>query len=117
MNLFADDAKLLRVIKTREDCLLLQEDLNTVYEWSRKWKLEFNGKKCHIMELGKIKRRPIWNYLMGEEQIMNTKEEKDLGVIIQENLSLYKHISKISGLSYKMLTNIRVAFHYMDKNI
>ncbi|MPC89884.1 hypothetical protein E2C01_084847 [Portunus trituberculatus] len=36
INLFAGDAKLLRVIKTRKDCLLLQEDLNKIYEWSKK---------------------------------------------------------------------------------
>ena len=55
--------------------------------------------------------------MMGEEQIIKTKEEKDLGVIIQENLSPEKHISKIFGLSYKMLTNIRVAFYYIDKDM
>ena len=41
-------------------------------------KLEFNAKKCHIMELGKSKRRPVWNYMM--EQITKTKDEKDLVV-------------------------------------
>ncbi|MPC84853.1 hypothetical protein E2C01_079603 [Portunus trituberculatus] len=69
------------------------------------------------MELGKSKRRPAWNYLMGHERIMKTKEEKDLVVIMQENLSPDKHISNIFGLSYKILINIRVAFHYMDKDM
>ncbi|MPC08234.1 Zinc transporter 9 [Portunus trituberculatus] len=32
--------------------------MNEIYEGSRKWRLEFNTKKCHIMELGKSKRRP-----------------------------------------------------------
>ncbi|MPC78882.1 hypothetical protein E2C01_073384 [Portunus trituberculatus] len=48
---------------------------------------------------------------------MKNKEEKDLGVIIQESLNPEKHISKIFGLSYKMLTNIRVAFPFMDKDM
>ncbi|MPC77704.1 hypothetical protein E2C01_072166 [Portunus trituberculatus] len=69
------------------------------------------------MELRKSKRRLVWNSLMGEEQIMKTKEEIDLGVIIQENLSPDKHISKIFELSYKMLTSMRVAFCYMDKDM
>ncbi|MPC91532.1 hypothetical protein E2C01_086576 [Portunus trituberculatus] len=69
------------------------------------------------MELGKSKRRPVWNYLMGEEQIMKTEEEKNLGVVIQENLNPVKHISKIFGLAYKTLTNIRVAIQYMDKDM
>ena len=80
--------------------------------------MEFNAKKRHIMELGKSKRRPVWNYIMmGEEQIKKTKEEKDLRVIIQENLNPEKIISMIFGLSYKILTNIRVAFHYIDKDV
>ncbi|MPD02924.1 hypothetical protein E2C01_098533 [Portunus trituberculatus] len=37
--------------------------------------------------------------------------------MIQENLSPEKHISKIFGRSYKMLTNIRVASQYMDKDM
>ncbi|MPC48327.1 hypothetical protein E2C01_042095 [Portunus trituberculatus] len=84
-----------------------QQCINKTYEWSKKWKLEFNAKKCHIMELGKCKRRLVWNYLMEEEQIMKTKEGKDLGVIIQENQNSKKHISKIFGLAYKMLTPIK----------
>ncbi|MPC52788.1 hypothetical protein E2C01_046665 [Portunus trituberculatus] len=91
--------------------------MNKIYEWSKKWILKFIAKKCHIMKLGKNKRRPLWNCLMGKEQIMKTKEEKELGVIIQENLSPKKHISIIFGLSYKMLTNIRVTFQYMDKDM
>ncbi|MPC73377.1 hypothetical protein E2C01_067704 [Portunus trituberculatus] len=39
------------------------------------------------MESGKNKRRPVWKYLMGEEQIRKTKEEKDLEVVMQENLN------------------------------
>ncbi|MPC61232.1 hypothetical protein E2C01_055299 [Portunus trituberculatus] len=67
------------------------------------------------MDLGKSNRRLVRNYLMGEEQIIKTKEEKYLGVIVQENLNPENHKNKIFGLSYKMLTNVRVAFQFMDK--
>ena len=39
------------------------------------------------MELGKSKRRPKWSYKMGQEEIPKTKEEKDLGVVIQDTLT------------------------------
>ncbi|KAA3680529.1 uncharacterized protein DEA37_0001350, partial [Paragonimus westermani] len=32
--LFADDIKLWASIRTSEDCVLLQEDLNALYDWS-----------------------------------------------------------------------------------
>ena len=52
---------------------------------------------------------------MGEKVIMKSREEKDLGVIIQDTLTPERHISEIFGSTYRMLMNIRVAFHYMDK--
>ena len=73
-----------------------------------------NAKKCHLMEMGKSKTRPTWEYKMGEEVIMKSREEKDLGVIVQDSLTPERHINGICGLTHRMLTNIRVAFQYMD---
>ena len=50
-------------------------------------------------------------------QISKTKEEKDLGVVIQDTLSPERHINQIFGSTYRTLTNIKVAFHYMDKDM
>ena len=40
-----------------------------------------------MMEIGKSKRRPKWSYKKGQEEISKTKEEKDLGVVIQDTLN------------------------------
>ena len=77
----------MRVVKTTDDCRELQGDINKFDEWSKRWKLDFNTKKCHVMELGKSKRRPKWSYKMGQEEILTTKEEKDLRVVIQDTQS------------------------------
>ena len=58
MNLFADDDKLMGVVKNTDDCQELQGEIDKIDEWSKRWKLDFNAKKCHVMELGKSKRRP-----------------------------------------------------------
>lgn len=34
INLFAADAKLLRVMRTQDDCLQLQRDIDKIHEWS-----------------------------------------------------------------------------------
>ena len=73
--------------------------------------------KCHVMELDKSKRRPKWSYKMVQEEIPRTKEEKDLGVVIQDTLSPEQHTNKLFGSIYRMLANIRVAFYYMDKDM
>ncbi len=69
ISLFADDAKLQRRIQKEEDCKVLQKVLNTLYEWSRTWDMEFNAKKCHVLRMGKSGKRPEWTYNMGDEII------------------------------------------------
>ena len=45
IKLFADDAKLFRVIKSHTDCMELQRDIDKIHVWSKRWKLEFNAKR------------------------------------------------------------------------
>ena len=98
----------------------VQRDIDKIHEWSKRWKLEFNAKKCHVMEMGKSKTRPTGEYKVGEEVIRKSREEKDLGVIVQDSLTPewhIKHIKRMCGSTHRMLTNIRVVFHYMDKDM
>ena len=54
---------------------------------------------------------------MGNERINKTKVEKDLEVWITDNLSPEKHINKISGDTYQLLINLRMALKYMDEEM
>ena len=54
---------------------------------------------------------------MGQEVIPKTKEEKDMGVVIQNRLRPEQHIGQLFRATYRILTKIRVAFHYMDKDV
>jgi len=40
--LFADDTKVFRVIRNKDDYLALQNDLNSLHNWSLTWQLKFN---------------------------------------------------------------------------
>ena len=117
VSLFADDAKLLRKIERDEDCMALQQDLERIWDWSRKWEMKFNTKKCSVVEFGRSTRRPRGIYSMGNERIKKKTEEKDLGVIIMDSLSPEKHINKITAETYNLLRNIRAAFNYMDEEM
>ena len=63
INLFADDAKIMRRVENVNDCMKLQEDLDKISGWTRTWQMEFNLKKCKVMEFGKS-RRVHGNYMM-----------------------------------------------------
>ena len=49
INLFADDCALFREISSEEDSYNLQNDLNVLYDWTKRWKMEFNVSKCYSM--------------------------------------------------------------------
>ncbi len=51
-QLFADDAKIFRGLKSRDDILALQEYLDRLNGWSEKWQLEFNIGKCKSLHNG-----------------------------------------------------------------
>ncbi len=57
MTMFADDAKIMRRVINEEDCAALGQDLVKLNEWSNKWKMTFNTKKCSVLEFGKSNRR------------------------------------------------------------
>lgn len=56
ISLLSDNANLVIVIKNQSDCEELQRDIDKIYDWSQRWMLEFNAKKCYVMEMGKNKR-------------------------------------------------------------
>lgn len=67
-------------------CSELQEDLDKLHIWSKTWKLDFNTKKCHVLEMAQSKRSWL-KHTMGNEEKGKTKEEKELKVMIQDDLS------------------------------
>ena len=79
--------------------------------------MEFNANKCSVMELGKSKRRLTTPYTMGDVEIKKTKEEKDLGITISDNLSPEKHVNNIVGATYELLRKMKRAFNYMDEEL
>lgn len=117
MNLFADDAKIMRKVTNRDDCDALNQDLGKIKEWSSKWNMEFNIKKCSVMEFGKSGRRVRGSYSLGNDIINKRMEEKDLGVTISSSLSFEKHINKITGETYNILRNMKLAFNYIDEDM
>ena len=107
--MFADDAKIQRRIKDSSSCKELQEDMNKIKTWSTKWKMNFNVDKCHVVRFGESKKRPIWQYELGDEKIPSAVKEKDLGVVIQEKLDPEDHINQITSKMYHLLANMKTA--------
>jgi len=44
--MFADEIKLYRTIHSFDDCVILQNDINILLNWSKRWLLSLNISKC-----------------------------------------------------------------------
>lgn len=55
LNMFADDAKVMTEVKSKEDCINLQGDLNRLQNWSDKWLVKFIASKYKVMRIEQSK--------------------------------------------------------------
>lgn len=124
VSLFADDSKIFSRIVTKAHKTkitglngneVLQEDLNKIQEWAKKWRMEFNVDKCKIMHIGK--KNPKNVYTMNGTNLAETTEEKDLGVTIDCRLEFDRHIKNIVARANRTLGMIRIAFTCLNKNM
>ena len=53
VSLYADDCKTSRVINFPADHSLFQSDIDNIYRWSLQNRMEFNVKKCKLMQICK----------------------------------------------------------------
>jgi hypothetical protein len=56
IKLYADDSKIIGIIKSEADCQSLQADVDSAVEWTHKWLMFFNIDKCKVMHVGLAKK-------------------------------------------------------------
>ena len=108
VRLFADDCLLYREIKSKNDQFLLQEDLNTLVNWSKTWGMQFNIKKCNILSITlKKKKKLSFTYKMEGQKVAGIRDTKYLGVTFTSDLKWDTHIANISSAANRMLGFLR----------
>ena len=115
-KIFADDTKIYNTCKNH---LILQQDLISLQEWSKKWQLYFNGQKCKCLHHGRENPNHEYHFETenGDEVLPNGTEEKDLGVFFTSNLMFDKHINEKVKTANMMLALIKRNFTYINKDI
>ena len=91
---FADDTRLLRGIKSEDDCKLLQKDLDNLYEWANEVGMVFNAGKFEILRFWPdTDRKPDLGYTAPDGSIIAEKQSlRDLGVMVDSDLSFRSQI-------------------------
>jgi len=100
--LFADDSKVFKEIKSRNDCLLLQKDLEALHQWSVKWKMNFNPSKCKVLTISRSHAPVSFNYHLDGSILEHVGNFKDLGVVLDSSLSFKSHITALVSKSNRM---------------
>ncbi len=106
--LFADDAKLLKVIKSTSDHNELQEDLSAISSWCEQWNLSLNHKKCSAVHFSTKSSQQSNMYTIGE---CFMESQRDLGVIVSGTLSWSQQCDTVCSKAYRALYVLRRNVH------
>ena len=122
ISLFADDTKIYAYLLEDEDGQVssnLQDDITNLQEWANKMQMRFHPDKCKCMHLGKHNPHHTYRMTTPDGKIHNitaTSKEKDLGVLIDDELSFAAHIQAQVNKANSVLGSIKNTFKYIDIN-
>ena len=95
VKLYADDVLFYDTVHSKEDCLILQEDLNTLQLLANKWQMMFNPDKCELIRITNTKLPILYDYNILKKKIKVVSSVKNLAVYyIDEHLTWKEHVIK-----------------------
>ena len=123
--LYADDTKIWRQIRTWEDHIALQLDIDALNTWSVINKMKFHPQKCKVVPVappGKglkdlfnkiFPLRKMFFYKLGDTELEYVQEEKDLGVIVSSNFMWDRQVDALLSKASSRLGLLKRTIHFI----
>ena len=103
---------MLKKISCDADVACLKLALVKLSIWCTLWHMYLNLLKCKVLHIGY--HNPMVDYSINECVLQSTRSEKDLGVVIDQNLRFTNHIKSICRKAYFRPNLIRNCFCCCD---
>ena len=95
IKLFAVDSVLRRNIRSRNDQVILQNDLNTISSWAEKWLMKLNLNKYAVLSITLKRNSSFHDYYILGTTLNRVANHDYLGVDISSDLIWLRHAAKI----------------------
>ena len=106
LKMFADDVKVYNVGLLDPD--EIQASLAKIEQWSLMWQLLIAGNKTVVLHIGK--NNPEESYVLDGQVIDATPEVRDLGIMIDRNLTFQSHVKNVMCSAFLRANHILKCF-------
>ena len=112
---FADDTKIANKVTLETQRQLTQSDLNTLVDRFKKWQMNFNLGKWHVLHIGSNNLQA--NYTMDNIQLTSVDGEKDVGVIGSTDIKPNNQCSEVVQIANKLVGFIGRSFEFKSEKV
>ena len=102
----------LDVVLSHNDCQLLQNDINNLYDYGIRWGLKFSFDKCTMLSVTRKKVPINFTYTINNKPVRRVQSMKDLGVAVTSDLSWNSYINTLVSKCNRMMGMIKRSLGY-----
>ena len=111
----ADDTKLIHPVQIDNDRKDVQNPINHLHRWANTWQMRYNADKIRVTHVGT--HNPHYAYTLGNSQLKESTEEKDLGVLVHKSLKVASQCAAAANKGNRTLGMIKRNFTFRSKEV